>query len=172
MKFSSKSEYGVRVMTDLARHFGHGPISLTEVAREEDLPLAYLEHVVAPLRKAGLVTSRYGARGGYELSRPPVEITMAEIVRVLEGPITPMVCATELPAESRTEFCSREEFCSTKTMWMRVRDSIADALTAMTLADLLPVEMQCTTTEGYSSLVSLPVIPCPERQIVKEATPK
>ncbi|GAC1395055.1 MAG: hypothetical protein NVSMB65_13930 [Chloroflexota bacterium] len=67
MKFSSKSEYGVRVMAELARHFGQGPISLTEVARDEDLPLAYLEHIIAPLRKAGLVLSQHGARGGYQL---------------------------------------------------------------------------------------------------------
>src|SRR5690242_21380654 len=77
MKFSSKSEYGVRVMAELARRFGRGPVSLTEIAREEDLPLAYLEHIVAPLRKAGLVASHYGVRGGYELARPPAEITMA-----------------------------------------------------------------------------------------------
>lgn len=169
MKFSSKSEYGVRVMAELARRFGSGPISLTEIARQEDLPLAYLEHVVAPLRKAGLITSRYGAHGGYELGRPPGEITLAQVVRVLEGPIAPMVCASEAPEELRDQHCARETFCSTRVMWTRVRDSIASALTAMTLADLTPVGGPPLTTGAYQGVVSLPMVSCTEQMIVERS---
>ncbi len=166
MKFSSKSEYGMRVMAELARHFGHGPLSLTEIARQQDLPLAYLEHIVPPLRKAGLIASSHGVRGGYELSRPPAEITMAEVVRALEGPISPMVCASEVPDEGRTEYCVRESTCTTRIVWTRVRDSIASALTMMTLADLAPVTaLPARSVAPHQGMVSLPVVSCADQQI-------
>jgi Rrf2 family protein len=77
MKFSAKGEYGVRVMVDLGRHYGEGPLPLTEIAEHEGLPLAYLEQIIAELRGAGLVASRRGRKGGYALTRPPGEITMS-----------------------------------------------------------------------------------------------
>ena len=95
--FSTKGEYGVRLMVQLGRHHGTGPVSLAEIAAEEDLPRAYLEQLVMNLRDAGLVTSTRGARGGYELARDPGDIRMSEILRALEGPIAPMVCATVTP---------------------------------------------------------------------------
>ena len=83
MMFSTKAEYGVRVMVELGRRGGDAPVSLSEIAETDGLPLAYLEHLVARLRKAGLVESRRGAHGGYLLARPATEITMAEIVEAL-----------------------------------------------------------------------------------------
>src|SRR6478735_1256893 len=77
--FSTKGEYGVRLMVQLGRHFGTGPASLAEIAAEEDLPRAYLEQLVVSLREGGLVTSTRGAHGGYELARPPETISMAEV---------------------------------------------------------------------------------------------
>ena len=85
MMFSTKAEYGVRVMVELARRAGEDPIPLAEIAAHDGLPLAYLEHLVARLRKAGLVDSRRGSRGGYLLARSPTEITMAEVVRGARG---------------------------------------------------------------------------------------
>ena len=87
MMFSTKSEYGVRVMVELARRGGVQPVALTEIAEHERLPLAYLEHLVARLRRAGLIESRRGAHGGYLLAREPGQITMAEVVAALEGEI-------------------------------------------------------------------------------------
>ena len=165
MKFSSKSEYGVRVMAELARHFGRGPVSLTEVSRDEDLPLAYLEHIVASLRKGGLVVSQHGARGGYVLARPPGEITIAEVVRVLEGPIAPMVCASEVPEALRDQHCAREAYCTSKLVWVRVRESIASALSAMTVADLVPAGGPAPMMGTYSGVVDLPVVACADAQI-------
>src|SRR5271154_2911721 len=92
MMFSTKAEYGVRVMVELARRAGEAddcPVPLAEIAAHDGLPLAYLEHLVARLRKAGLVDSRRGSRGGYLLSRPAAQITMAEGGEALEGPIAP-----------------------------------------------------------------------------------
>jgi Rrf2 family protein len=95
VSFSTKGEYGVRLMVQLGRRYGQGPASLAEIAAAEDLPRAYLEQLVMSLRDAGLVTSTRGARGGYQLVRPPSETRMSEVLRALEGPIAPMFCATE-----------------------------------------------------------------------------
>jgi Rrf2 family transcriptional regulator, cysteine metabolism repressor len=135
IRFSTRGEYGLRMMMDLARHYGEGPESLAEVAKHESLPVTYLEQLAGKLRKAGLVTSRHGAHGGYELSRPPEAMTVGDVMRVLEGPISPMVCATEGETES---LCIRQDFCSANLVWERVRDSIAHALDSLTLADLIP----------------------------------
>ena len=94
MMFSTKAEYGIRVMAHLARRDGSQPISLGSIADAEGLPLAYLEHLVQRLRKAELVESRRGAHGGYTLARPAAEITMAEVVAALEGDIAPIECIT------------------------------------------------------------------------------
>ena len=92
MIFSSKAEYGVRLMVELGRQTPEQPTSLKAIADAEGLPLAYLEQVVARLRRADLVMSARGAHGGYWLARDPAEITMYDVVGALEGPIAPMEC--------------------------------------------------------------------------------
>src|ERR671933_2188229 len=98
MLFSTKAEYGVRLMVELGRRTEDGPVdsgspvALSAVAEAETLPPSYLEHLVAKLREAGLVTSVRGAHGGYRLARPASDITMREVVEALEGPIAPMEC--------------------------------------------------------------------------------
>ncbi|HYH92575.1 MAG TPA: Rrf2 family transcriptional regulator [Candidatus Saccharimonadales bacterium] len=136
MSFSTKGEYGVRLMVQLARHYGTGPASLAGIAAEEDLPRAYLEQLVVNLREAGLVVSTRGAHGGYELARPPATIVMGEVLRALEGPIAPMFCASDDPEHATT--CDRSARCTVNVLWVRVRDAIAGALDSMTLADLAP----------------------------------
>jgi Rrf2 family transcriptional regulator, cysteine metabolism repressor len=139
MMFSTKTEYGVRVMVELARRTGAEPVPLAEIAAHDGLPLAYLEHLVARLRKAGLVDSRRGSRGGYLLARPAREITMAEVVSALEGSIAPIECISE--AADGSIVCSRESdpghACPTKLLWTRVRMSIVSTLRETTLADLV-----------------------------------
>jgi Rrf2 family protein len=123
-------------MVQLGRHAGTGPASLAEIAAEEDLPRAYLEQLVVSLRDAGLVTSTRGAHGGYELARPPEAISMAEVMRALEGPIAPMMCASDEP--EHLAVCDRSARCTVNVLWVRVRDAVAGALDSMTLADLVP----------------------------------
>ena len=140
MIFSTRSEYGVRVMVELARRGGESPVALAEIAEHERLPLAYLEHLVARLRRAGLIESRRGAHGGYLLAREPERITMAEVVEALEGAIAPVECITAAP--DGTLQCSLEadarHVCMTKVLWGRVRVAIVDTLEQTTLADLIP----------------------------------
>jgi Rrf2 family cysteine metabolism transcriptional repressor len=137
MMFSTKAEYGVRVMVELARHAGEDPVPLAEIASHDGLPLAYLEHLVARLRKAGLVDSRRGSRGGYLLARPSDQISMAEVVEALEGSIAPIECISQ--ASDGSIVCSREAGhpCPTKLLWTRVRSSIVSTLMETTLADLI-----------------------------------
>jgi Rrf2 family transcriptional regulator, cysteine metabolism repressor len=140
MMFSTKAEYGVRVMAHLARHDGDRPVSLGSIAEAEGLPLAYLEHLVQRLRRAGLVESRRGAHGGYTLARPAGDVTMAEVVEALEGVIAPIECITASPDGALV--CAREgqpghDPCPTKFLWTRVQGSIVRTLNEMTLADLV-----------------------------------
>jgi Rrf2 family protein len=155
MMFSTKAEYGVRVMVELARRAGENPdgagsvIPLAEIAEHDGMPLAYLEHLVARLRKAGLIDSRRGSRGGYMLARPAEQITTAEIVEALEGSIAPIECISQGPDGAIV--CSRESraagggrvgtesyVCPTKLLWTKVRFAIVGALQDTTLADLVP----------------------------------
>ncbi len=139
MIFTTKAEYGVRLLIQLGVQGGDQPVSLKAVAEGESLPLAYLEHLVAKLRKAGLVTSQRGAHGGYRLGRPAEEIDMLEVVQALEGPIAPMECFHVEP-EGRV-LCSHEgdegRHCATKLLWTRVQGGVTKALTGTTLADLV-----------------------------------
>ena len=137
VSFSTKGEYGVRLMVQLGRRFGTGPASLAEIAADEDLPRAYLEQLVMSLRDAGLVTSTRGAHGGYELARDPGSVRMGEVLRALEGPIAPMICATDDPEHAVV--CDRSARCTVNVLWVRVRDAVTGALDGMTLADLVPV---------------------------------
>jgi Rrf2 family cysteine metabolism transcriptional repressor len=136
--FSSKAEYGVRLMVELGRQEPDHPTSLKAIAEAEGLPLAYLEQVVARLKRADLVQSARGAHGGYWLARPAAAITMNEVVQALEGTIAPMECFTE-PHTHRV-VCSHledEDRCATKLLWTRVQGGIVRALQNTTLADLV-----------------------------------
>ncbi len=123
-------------MVQLGRRYGNGPASLTEIAADEDLPRAYLEQLVTSLRDAGLVTATRGARGGYQLTAPPGEIRMGEVLRALEGPIAPMFCASDDPDHAA---CARSARCTVNLLWVKVRDAITGTLDSLTLADLVPV---------------------------------
>jgi len=137
--FSARAEYGVRLMVALGAQRGEDPISLKAIAEAEELPLSYLEHVVADLKRAGLVASTRGAHGGYRLARPPEDIAMDEVVLALEGAIAPMECFVNVPTER--VFCSHESdagrACSTRLLWMRVQAGVVKALQSTTLAELV-----------------------------------
>jgi Rrf2 family transcriptional regulator, cysteine metabolism repressor len=156
MLFSTKAEYGVRLMVELGRRApgnpesGGEPVALSTVAEAETLPLSYLEHLVAKLREAGLVTSVRGAHGGYRLARPASEIEMLDVVQALEGPIAPMECFNDDMREGRV-LCSHEadgdRACATKLLWTRVHGGITKALAGTTLADLVEFADQHTARE-------------------------
>ncbi|MBM7563725.1 cysteine metabolism transcriptional regulator CymR [Paenibacillus sacheonensis] len=124
MKISTKGRYGLTIMMELAAKFGEGPTSLKSIAERNQLSEHYLEQLIAPLRNAGLVKSIRGAYGGYILSKEPQSITSGDVIRILEGPISPV------------DF-TEEDDPAKRNLWLRIRNSIAEVLDSTTLADLV-----------------------------------
>lgn len=135
MKISTKGRYGLTIMMELAARFGEGPTSLKSIAEKNGLSEHYLEQLIAPLRNAGLVKSIRGAYGGYVLSREASQITAGDIIRVLEGPISPV------------DF-TEEDDPAKRDLWLRIRDSIADVLDSTTLSDLISFKEE-SHTDNY-----------------------
>lgn len=138
MIFTTKAEYGIRLLIQLGGAPAGGPVSLKAVAEAEQLPLAYLERIVALLKKAGLVQATRGAHGGYALARPAEEITMDAVVLALEGHIAPMDCFVE-DRDGRV-LCSHgsdAHNCATKLLWTRVQMGVIKSLQRTTLAELV-----------------------------------
>jgi Rrf2 family protein len=138
--FTTKAEYGVRLLVELGRHEEGAPLSLKAIAEAEGLPLAYLERIVALLKKAGLVESTRGAHGGYRLARPADAIRMDEAVLALEGGVAPMSCFVDDRPDGSKVLCSHHddgELCATKLLWMRVQGGVVEALQRTTLAELV-----------------------------------
>jgi Rrf2 family cysteine metabolism transcriptional repressor len=133
LKLSTKGRYGVTLMLDLAMHHGIGPISLKSVAERQGLSEHYLEQLIAPLRNAGLVRSIRGAYGGYVLLKEPHEITVGDVIRVLEGPIT----IVDNPEEELSD------------LWEKVRDAINEVLDSTTLQDLVDKKKQAGDNYMY-----------------------
>ena len=140
MIFTTKAEYGVRLLIQLGLSGGEQPVSLKSVADAESLPLAYLERIAALLKRAGLVASTRGAHGGYVLAQLPDEITMDRVVLALEGAIAPMDCFIEEGADGRVQ-CSHHDteaqHCATKLLWTRVQLGVIRSLQRTTLAELV-----------------------------------
>jgi Rrf2 family cysteine metabolism transcriptional repressor len=141
MIFTTKAEYGVRLLVELGRQGTQSPVSLKAISEAEGLPLAYLERIVALLKKAGLVESQRGAHGGYRLARPAAEITMDQAVLALEGVVAPMSCFVEDDVDRKGVQCSHHDDaghgCATKLLWTRVQGGMVEAMRRTTLAELI-----------------------------------
>jgi Rrf2 family protein len=131
MKLSTKGRYGVRLMIDLAAHYGEGSILLREIAKREEISEKYLSNLVNPLKAAGLVEATRGVHGGYVLGKAPTAITIREIVEVLEGPLCLVECV-EKPAA-----CDRSVRCITHDLWRETADGMTQVLGKYTLADMV-----------------------------------
>ena len=147
MIFTTKAEYGVRLLIQLGRQESGHPVSLKAIAEVENLPLAYCERIAALLKKAGLVAATRGAHGGYVLARPAGEITMDEAVLALEGAIAPMDCF--LDDHDGRVLCSHGEdggACATKLLWTRVQMGVISSLQRTTLAELVQFDQRPSLT--------------------------
>ncbi|TVP85418.1 MAG: Rrf2 family transcriptional regulator [Alkalicoccus sp.] len=123
MKISTKGRYGLTIMIALAKKHGDGPVSLKSIAKDHSLSEHYLEQLIAPLRNAMLVKSVRGAYGGYMLADAPENVTAGDVIRVLEGPITPVeIIEDEEPAK--------------RDLWIKIRDAVKEVLDSTTLKDL------------------------------------
>jgi Rrf2 family protein len=160
MKVSTRVHYGLRAMTELARAYhAQGLLSISEIARSEDLPLAYLEQLVGELRRAGLVEGTRGVRGGYRLAREPRNITVGDIYRVLEGEVAPVECTAEDYAPGT---CTREPLCMSRNIWERVQQAILGVLDTTSLDDLVVSEaLQHAAAAHFVPLDSVAASPAP-----------
>jgi Rrf2 family protein len=147
MIFTTKAEYGVRLLIQLGRQVPGHPASLKAMAEAENLPLAYCERIAALLKKAGLVAATRGAHGGYVLARPAAEITMDQVVLALEGAIAPMDCFYD-DHDGRV-LCSHGSdgnACATKLLWTRVQMGVISSLQRTTLAELVEFDARVPLT--------------------------
>jgi len=139
--FTTKAEYGVRLLIELGRQGQDHPVSLKAIADAENLPLAYLERIVALLKRAELVESTRGAHGGYRLARGPQDISMDEVVLALEGSLAPMECFVDDRSDDGRVLCSHHDDsgrgCATKLLWTRVQVGVLKTLAQTTLAELI-----------------------------------
>lgn len=133
MRLSTRGRYGLRAMLDMAMDQSDGPITLNSISERQGVSIGYLEQLMVPLKKEGLIRSVRGAQGGYLLARNPEDITVGDIIRALEGPIAPVACVSE----DYPEECDRAEGCVTRLVWAKVRDSIVDVLDSLTLYDMV-----------------------------------
>ena len=136
MRVSAKELYGLRAMSEFARHFGQGPLSLSQVATRQGISQAYLEQIAIDLRRSGLLHSKRGAQGGYYLAREPEATTAGDVIRALEGSILPVQCV----AEQKCVPCSLEDGCSARGIWEQVRDRLVETLDSITLANLVQLD--------------------------------
>ena len=133
MKLSTRGRYGLKAMFDLAVHDGEGPVPLRSIAERQKVSDHYLEQLIAELRKTGLVKSVRGAQGGYMLAHKPSEITVVDIIRVLEGPLGPSDCVLE----NKPILCNNADHCITKMVWEKIQVSISNVIDSITLQDML-----------------------------------
>ncbi len=133
MRLSTKGRYGVRAMFELALHYRDGAVSLKKIAGQQEISEKYLEHLFASLKKAHLLVSTRGAQGGYQLARSPAEITVGDIVRVLEGTVSVSDCADDAAGG---DSCGRMDQCVVHKVWIQVRDRINEVLDGITLEDM------------------------------------
>lgn len=134
MKISTKGRYGVAAMYDLALHYGEGPIALKQIALRQEISEHYLEQLISTLRNAGYVNSIRGPQGGYILAKDPKDITIGDVIKIMEGPITLVDCL--LNDDTENNYCEKVGKCVTRDVWVKVRDSINNVLNSISLADL------------------------------------
>ncbi len=139
MKISTKSRYGVRLLVDMASHYQQGPVHLADVAAREGISVKYLEQIIIPLKKADYIKSQRGPKGGHMLARPPEDITVGEVVALLEEGTGLLDCSDD------PESCERSDVCLTRDVWLEASKAMFDKLNSITLADLLK---KCTTQKN------------------------
>ncbi|HAR36627.1 MAG TPA: transcriptional regulator [Acidobacteria bacterium] len=133
MRLSTRGEYASRAMLELAARYGQGPVPIRIISLAQAIPQPFLEQILLLLKRAGYVKSKKGPAGGYYLSRPPATINVAEVIRVMDGPLAPINCVSVMEHEP----CPLEERCGLKWLWKEVRDMVAAHLEKTTFEDVL-----------------------------------
>jgi Rrf2 family protein len=144
MRLSTKGRYGVRALVDIALNSDGGPVLLKDIARRQEISAQYLEHLVAPLIRAGILRSIRGAKGGIALAKPPEEIRLSRVIEILEGSVAPVECVDN-PA-----LCTRSDKCATRDVWSEIKVAIMGVLESLTLKDLMDRQKAKTPSRSGS----------------------
>ena len=132
MRLSTKGRYGLKAMIDIALEYGKGRMSVNQLAEKQGISVAYLEQLIAALKKAGLVDSARGASGGYTLSRPPEDICVGEVLRALEGSTAILDCVGVDDSAECSNACS----CSARPLWIKLQQKIDEVLNSTTIKEM------------------------------------
>jgi len=131
MKLSTRGRYGTRLLVELTKHYGKGPISMSQIAKNQDIPIKYLEQLIIPLKKGGLVTSVRGPKGGHMLSKPPDKIRLWEILKLLESKLAIIDCISD------EKVCDHSDTCLVRPVWERAFRAMKEVFNETTLHDVL-----------------------------------
>ena len=138
MRFSKKSEYALRALIELTAQYGKDLVQRHDIAQRQHIPVEFLEQILLALKNAGLLASRRGVSGGYSLIKPPQDITLGQVIRLLDGPLAPIGCVSKT-AYQKCHDCPyadrREQSCPIQDVMLNVRNAIADILDNYTLSD-------------------------------------
>lgn len=144
MKLSTKGRYGLRALIDLAVHGEEGAVSVQSIAERQKISESYLEQLARLLKRAGIISSVRGAKGGYQLGRPAEEISVGDILRALEGNLDAVTC----PVNEGSGNCEEADCCVARFVWKRINDSITQAVDTITLGELVQESNQLNSTDN------------------------
>lgn len=142
MRVSTKGDYGVRALVELAHHYGEGPVQSAEIARRQGIPEPYLDQLLTTLRRAGFIRSVRGPQGGHALLRPPAEIQLCEVIEALEGSLSPIACLDDAS-------CTKPGTCAQREVWEQVRRATQQILSSYSIADLAEKERESVGAPRY-----------------------
>lgn len=142
MKVSTKGDYGVRALVELAHHYGEGPVQSAEIAARQEVPEPYLDQLLTSLRRAGFIRSVRGPQGGHALIREPGDLKLSEVMAALEGSLAPLACVDD------PEACTKTGGCVQRDVWTRVRDATLDILESVSIGDLAEKEREYNRNGG------------------------
>jgi len=136
MSLSQKCQYSLRATFELAKRYGEGPVKIADIAKRQAIPARFLEVILNQLKQAGFAESRRGSAGGYVLARSPASLTVSEIIRYVEGPLSPVQCV----ADTCGDQCSLRDSCAFLPMWKRANKALSEVYDTTTFEDLVKEE--------------------------------
>ncbi len=144
MKLSTRGNYGVRAVYELARHYGQGPLQIKQISERQDIPLKYLEQLLHRLRKSGIIESIRGPSGGYVLKDNPANLSIGDVFRVLEGPFRMSECVQS----QDKDHCRRMRNCISSILWSKIERRFVQVLDEITLLDLARLDCDKNTVKA------------------------
>jgi Rrf2 family transcriptional regulator, cysteine metabolism repressor len=133
MSVSQKCQYGVRALLELARHYGRPPISSGEIAAKQAVPPRFLENILNELKNAGMVEARRGVQGGFLLACRPEELTVGQVIRLIDGPLDPVRCLQD----ASKDCCPLRDRCALMELWRQAKEAVESVYDSTTFADLV-----------------------------------